>query len=60
MVKSISKARNWNGEICGDSAREFQTSSEKKEKQVKDYGDIYSMFFIYSYLLYLSYFMLLS
>ena len=39
MDKNIKKVKNWNGVICGDSAKEFQTNLEKKEKQVKGYGE---------------------
>ena len=40
MVKNIKKVKNWNGEICGDLVKEYQTNSERKDKQVKDYGEL--------------------
>lgn len=41
-MMSLYNFGNWKGSggaICGDSAEEFRTDSEKKQLKVKDYGE---------------------
>ena len=38
-VKSIKKVENSSGGTCGDLEREYQTSSENKDKPGRDVGD---------------------
>ena len=41
MEKNTKREGRLNGAICGDSEREFQTSSENKGKQEREFGDVF-------------------
>lgn len=38
------RVKSSDGGTCGDSAREFPTSSEKRERQVRGYGDDFQLY----------------
>lgn len=47
MVKSIKQRKSFDGEIYGDSQREFQINTGAIEKQAKRFGDIDNTLFLF-------------